>query len=308
MLRKTAPRRRQTAAFTLIELLVVVAIIAILLAILLPSLQQARKQAQTVVCASNMHQLMLGTTFYTEDNAGALPWIPGTNSASVPMGDPDNGYFSNAPYNQFHQLLLLFPYVKELDAFKCPSAFGTRGSRDRRTQNSVKMLYGLSSFSTDGSESFYFVRKSDPRYFETAYKHDWWPEYDPTQLEGEEFPELYTEYWFNDYTAQFVRGDLPALNGGKMGRFADPQYVVPFAEYSYWTAREDEATFFVKRHFGQTNFAFLDAHVEQLSPEEYMHDRDTENVPVEARLDYDPYGNRIFWVWGLSKTPIMVEP
>lgn len=50
-------RMRKQQAFTLIEVLVVVAIIALLVAILLPSLSQARKQAKSVACASNLHHV-----------------------------------------------------------------------------------------------------------------------------------------------------------------------------------------------------------------------------------------------------------
>ena len=53
--------------FTLIEVLVVVAIIAVLVAILLPAMNQARAQAQTVVCASNLRQLGMGIVDYSED-------------------------------------------------------------------------------------------------------------------------------------------------------------------------------------------------------------------------------------------------
>lgn len=57
-------------AFTLIELLVVIAIIAMLLAILMPALSAIKKQAQRIVCLSNLSQWGLTLTLYTEDYNG----------------------------------------------------------------------------------------------------------------------------------------------------------------------------------------------------------------------------------------------
>lgn len=54
----------KSKAFTLIELLVVVAIIALLVAILVPTLENARRQAQVVVCSSNLHQIGVGLMVY----------------------------------------------------------------------------------------------------------------------------------------------------------------------------------------------------------------------------------------------------
>lgn len=59
--------------FTLIELLVVIAIIALLLAILMPALQRVRKQANAVVCMSNLHQWSICFANYTSDNDGLFP-------------------------------------------------------------------------------------------------------------------------------------------------------------------------------------------------------------------------------------------
>lgn len=51
-----APKRK-AGGFTLIELLVVIAIISLLVSILLPSLRQAKEQAKTVVCKTDMRAI-----------------------------------------------------------------------------------------------------------------------------------------------------------------------------------------------------------------------------------------------------------
>ena len=57
-------------AFTLIELLVVISIIALLLAIMMPALTAARAGTLTLVCKSNLHQLLLANISYASENDG----------------------------------------------------------------------------------------------------------------------------------------------------------------------------------------------------------------------------------------------
>ncbi|MBN1975238.1 MAG: type II secretion system protein [Sedimentisphaerales bacterium] len=69
---------KKRKGFTLIELLVVIAIITVLMAILMPTLRNARNQARTVVCQSNLKQWGLIYSMYIEENQGFLMDWPST--------------------------------------------------------------------------------------------------------------------------------------------------------------------------------------------------------------------------------------
>jgi len=73
---------KRTDGFTLVELLVVIGIIAILIALLLPALSRARSAALSVACASNMRQLATAALAYQTENKGYVPaW---TNKLRAP--------------------------------------------------------------------------------------------------------------------------------------------------------------------------------------------------------------------------------
>jgi prepilin-type N-terminal cleavage/methylation domain-containing protein/prepilin-type processing-associated H-X9-DG protein len=120
--------------FTLIELLVVIAIIAILAAILFPVFARARENARRTSCMSNLKQIGLGTMQYIQDYderyVPAFQKVPGTNDPatqtdpSMPGAQFYSRYGSAAGY-RISWMDLIFPYVKSIDLFKCPSY--TRG-------------------------------------------------------------------------------------------------------------------------------------------------------------------------------------
>ena len=106
----TLTEQKKREGFTLIELLVVIAIIAILAAILFPVFSKAREKARTSSCQSNLKQLALGVLMYVQDYDDEFP------PDAIPGGTSQFGF----PYLAWPDLI--YPYVKNAQIFRCPSA------------------------------------------------------------------------------------------------------------------------------------------------------------------------------------------
>ena len=60
-------------AFTLVELIVVISVIALLMAILMPVLVGARQRGKSIVCLSNLRQMVIAANNYVCNNDGYYP-------------------------------------------------------------------------------------------------------------------------------------------------------------------------------------------------------------------------------------------
>jgi prepilin-type N-terminal cleavage/methylation domain-containing protein/prepilin-type processing-associated H-X9-DG protein len=91
------PERRAPRGFTLVELLVVIGIIALLISILLPALNNARRQARTVQCASAMRQFGQANGIYVSEQKG---WCVPVKTAAG--SNPDTAFWGTLSYHAWY--------------------------------------------------------------------------------------------------------------------------------------------------------------------------------------------------------------
>lgn len=118
---KQAPAK----GFTLIELLVVISIIAVLTGILFPVFAHVRESARRATCASNLHQIGVAVTLYSQDNDEHYP---------VGVDSADHGSYLWQPNPEQQALLPTTPVLREIllhylnshEVWRCPSDSGNQ--------------------------------------------------------------------------------------------------------------------------------------------------------------------------------------
>lgn len=263
---RTGPRH----GFTLVELLVVISIIALLIALLLPALAKARRLANTALCASNLRQLAIAYSEYTQSSAAA------SKGLVYNYNSPDTGiyiYWPTALAPMFGNYDFAYPSyytstIKQLPASEaavlhCPS-----------TQIETASSFAGNAYGTAITPWNFFGSGEISSYGFNGYMYN----YAETQSTGQYWLGIFASDWYvyPTHTPSYFWPNSQSLNSASAPLFSDALWMMPFphpqdpipADLTGSVADESSTSqmweYCFNRHQEGINVAFVDGHVEHV--------------------------------------------
>jgi prepilin-type N-terminal cleavage/methylation domain-containing protein/prepilin-type processing-associated H-X9-DG protein len=217
--------------FTLIELLVVIAIISLLAAIMFPVFGRVRESARRTSCLSNLKQIGLGTIQYSQDYDETMPFAVADNDAGT-------------SYPGTAWPVLLMPYVKSEQVYKCPSNVnaGLNGAVMDYSKNPAVTPNGVPiSYKANGG---------------SRYNSQWTP----------------ARVRPMDYVRDSGPTSTTYFGGAKLSRLASSSKTIMLFEGRNMSYKRpaaetpDQYSMDLTNHLANTNFLFCDGHAKALKP------------------------------------------
>ncbi len=263
---------RTTRGFTLIELLVVTSIVSLLIGLLLPALSRARDSARLAGCLSNLHQVMLATSIYGDENNDAMPTMRPYGVAAYSSYNHGGRYSVNEAYSKTKHFVR-YPFDRPLNSYVHPNLpLGGTPSHTERDQG--KMERGLSQADFLDKDRYNFPIFECPADNDFNYQMDW--RADKVSHVTSAYNAVGTSYMFNIVWLQYVTSEYrdfvrPLLwHEGtrlfKRARLAYPsEFIAYYDDPAYFAIAKRRDIPLYHHKEGQFTLAFLDGHAESSS-------------------------------------------
>jgi prepilin-type N-terminal cleavage/methylation domain-containing protein/prepilin-type processing-associated H-X9-DG protein len=243
--------------FTLIELLVVIAIIAILAALLLPALNRAKAKDDSVVCRSNLHQILVGLSAYVQDSKV----YPGISLLSGPYDYLVPFVGAKLPEGNYHLVSGQYQYVGPANSvWACPGYNRAKGLFFG-APNPQGVAYG---YNFDGANDPGLITEGLARLSPLGL-----PVSEGAVLEPTDMIAFGDAVWQPDVS----HFGTPACGNPGLDMGINSSLVLASNRATTTTVRPPPQSSYYVRHDARWNMAFCDGHIENLRAEDIFDQR-----------------------------------